>query len=102
MACAHALLLRENRPSCSFMVMVFASTHDIYRVESGKPVFSILTRDPADSIAFIHNRMPVILPSDLVKDWINLRYKAEDILNHAVLTLSHEREHGTEQIQMMF
>ena len=74
----------------------------IYRVESGKPVFSILTRDPADSIAFIHNRMPVILPSDLVKDWINLRYKAEDILNHAVLTLSHEREHGTEQIQMMF
>lgn len=74
----------------------------IYRVESGKPVFSILTRDPADSIAFIHNRMPVILPSDLVKDWMNPKYKAGDILNHAVLTVSHEREQSTVQIQMTF
>ena len=33
----------------------------IYRLEKGVPVFTILTRSPADSIAFIHNRMPVIL-----------------------------------------
>ena len=27
----------------------------IYRVENGRPVFAILTRDPAESISFIHN-----------------------------------------------
>ena len=72
----------------------------IYRIESGRPVFSILTREPAESIAFIHNRMPVILPRDLVKDWTNPQYRAGEILNHAVLDLSHERAEETEQIRM--
>lgn len=36
----------------------------------------ILTREPAESIAFIHNRMPVILPSEAKVDWLNVRYKA--------------------------
>lgn len=62
----------------------------IYRFESGRPVFAILTREPADSIAFIHDRMPVILPHDLVKDWIDPSYRAGEILSHAVLELSYE------------
>ena len=62
----------------------------IYRIEAGRLVFSILTREPADSIAFIHNRMPVILPRDLVKDWTNPQYRAGELLNHAVLDLSYE------------
>ena len=62
----------------------------IYRIESGRPVFSILTREPAESIAFIHNRMPVILPRDLVKDWTNSQCRAGEILSHAVLDLSYE------------
>ena len=72
----------------------------IYRIESRRPVFSILTREPAESIAFIHDRMPVILPHDLVRDWINPSYRAGEILNHAILDLSHERAEGTEQIRM--
>lgn len=72
----------------------------IYRFESGRPVFSILTREPAESIAFIHDRMPVILPRELVRDWINPSYRAGEILNHAILDLSHERAEGTEQIRM--
>ncbi len=72
----------------------------IYRIESGRPVFSILTREPAESIAFIHDRMPVILPHDLVKDWTNPNYRAGEILSHAVLDLSHERAEGAEQISM--
>ena len=62
----------------------------IYCIESDRPVFSILTREPAESIAFIHNRMPVILPRDLVKDWTNPQYRAGELLNHAVLDLSYE------------
>jgi putative SOS response-associated peptidase YedK len=51
----------------------------IYRVENGRPVFTILTRDPAESISFIHNRMPVLLPSDMVPDWINPKYSVGDL-----------------------
>ena len=40
----------------------------IYRMEQGRPVFSILTKDPVESIAFIHNRMPVILPNEAMSD----------------------------------
>lgn len=73
----------------------------IYRIESGKPVFSILTREPAESIKFIHNRMPVILPSDMAKAWVNPKYNAKDILNHAVLAVSHERDQEATQTRMM-
>ena len=57
----------------------------IYRVENGRPVFTILTRDPAESISFIHNRMPVLLPSDMGPDWINSKYSAGDLLRNAIL-----------------
>lgn len=52
----------------------------IYRLENGVPVFSILTKEPAESIAFIHNRMPVILPQTVMADWLNPRYRGEDVL----------------------
>ena len=52
----------------------------IYRMEGGRPVFSILTHEPASQIAFIHDRMPVILPAEATKDWLNIRYAPEDVL----------------------
>lgn len=58
----------------------------LYRIEHGtEPVFTILTREPAQNIAFIHDRMPVILPEDATCDWLNLRYKADEVLKAAVL-----------------
>ena len=60
----------------------------VYRIENGKPVFSILTREPAENIAFIHNRMPVILPSEAKDDWLNVRYKAGDVLKASSLIVS--------------
>ena len=56
----------------------------IYRIEQGRPVFSILTKDPVESIAFIHNRMPVILPKDAMTDWLNPKYNGIEILSSAV------------------
>ena len=56
----------------------------IYRMEQGRPVFSILTKEPVVTIAFIHNRMPVILPNDIMKDWLNPRFDGKDILINAV------------------
>lgn len=61
----------------------------IYRIENGTPVFSILTREPANSISFIHDRMPVILPRDMMNDWLNPRFNANEILQSAVLDISY-------------
>lgn len=74
----------------------------IYRVENGRPVFTILTRDPAESISFIHNRMPVLLPSEMVSDWINPKYSAGDLLRNAILDIQYRQAEGNmpEQIGM--
>ena len=56
----------------------------IYRMEAGKPVFTILTRSAAEGIAFIHERMPVILPNEAAEDWLNPKYHGKDILKTAV------------------
>ena len=56
----------------------------IYRIEQGSAVFSVLTKEPVESIAFIHHRMPVILPKEAMSDWLNPRYNGIEILNAAV------------------
>lgn len=56
----------------------------IYRLESSGASYTILTREPADSIRFIHNRMPVILTPDMAKEWLHLKTPAEEILRRAV------------------
>ena len=57
----------------------------IYRIEHGvTPVFTILTRAAADGIAFIHDRMPVILPTGAVDDWLNIRFDANEVIRAAV------------------
>lgn len=74
----------------------------IYRVENGFPVFSILTREPAESISFIHDRMPVILPAGIIADWINPRYKAEEILNEAILNIQYKVAMNPSDEQLRF
>lgn len=56
----------------------------LYRLEENRPVFAILTRSPADSIAFLHDRMPVILPPSLAADWLSLDCPADAVLSQAV------------------
>lgn len=56
----------------------------IYRMEAGKPVFTILTRGASEGIAFIHERMPVILPNEVTADWLNPKYHGNDILQAAI------------------
>ena len=56
----------------------------LYRIEDDKAVFTILTREPADSIAFIHDRMPVILNGQAKDDRLNLRVDALDVMESAL------------------
>jgi len=61
----------------------------LYRIEGNKAVFTILTREPAESIAFIHDRMPVILPDDIRNDWLNLKSDAMYVMRAAVTKVFH-------------
>ena len=68
----------------------------LYRIEEGLPVFTILTREPSDPVRQIHDRMPLILPGDLIDDWISPDRRAEDMLEYAVTDLVLDRMGGTE------
>ena len=59
-------------------------------MEAGKPVFTILTRNAVEGIAFIHERMPVILPNSAVADWLNPKYHGNDILKTAVIQMKYQ------------
>ena len=67
----------------------------LYRMETSKgityPVFTILTRDSAPDIGFIHDRMPVILPQNLGGDWINPGNKADEIVSEALNDMVFEK-----------
>ncbi len=74
----------------------------LYRIAGGRPEFVILARPPAPGIAFIHDRMPVILPRERVADWTNPQCDAADILDRAVLAVTHEKAQTDGQLEMVF
>ena len=55
------------------------------------PAFAILTREPGEAIAFIHDRMPVILPRDLVKAWVSPDGVPEEIIKYALTEMYYEK-----------
>ena len=59
----------------------------LYRTENCGIVFTVLTKGPDESVAFIHDRMPVLLPEEAMGDWLNLRYDANDVLKNAGIEL---------------
>jgi len=59
----------------------------IYRLTGSVPEFTVLTREPATSIAFIHDRMPVILPEEVMSDWLDPRIHGRELLDAAVLDM---------------
>lgn len=56
----------------------------LYRMEDGLPVFAVLTKEPTKGLSLIHDRMPLILPKDLIDAWINPDYRPEDLLKYAL------------------
>ena len=67
----------------------------LYRIEEKGdlkyPVFTVLTRDPAEEIRFIHDRMPLILPSDSVRSWIKPDGNPKEILDSALTDMVFEK-----------
>ena len=63
----------------------------LYRIENGLPVFVILTREPGEALRFLHDRMPLIMPEELVTEWIRPDRKAEELLPRALTDLDFEK-----------
>ena len=47
------------------------------------PCFTILTREAADGISFIHDRMPVIVPKEKEADWLSQQLTLDELLEDA-------------------
>ena len=47
------------------------------------PCFTILTREAADGISFIHDRMPVIVPKEKEADWLSQQLTLDELLGDA-------------------
>lgn len=63
----------------------------LYGMEENIPVFTILTREPSKDIAFIHDRMPVVLPGDAAKQWVNPNVKPEEIIGAAITDMFYDK-----------
>ena len=66
----------------------------LYRIENGLPVFVILTREPGEELRFLHDRMPLLLPGELVDAWIRPDTRPEDLLEKALTDVTLERTVG--------
>ncbi|MBE5996451.1 MAG: SOS response-associated peptidase [Lachnospiraceae bacterium] len=63
----------------------------LYRIEDGLPVFVVLTREPGEDIRFIHDRMPLILPDDLVGEWIRPDADPAELAERAMTDMVFEK-----------
>ena len=56
----------------------------LYRIENGYPVFVVLTTAPTSVLSEIHDRMPVLLPKEYIKEWIRPKTNPSEILPHMI------------------
>lgn len=71
----------------------------LYRFEESMqlPVFVILTRPAAESLSFIHDRMPVILPKAMQEKWLTGTAGVQEVLNGSVEDLEYTPESTGQQ-----
>ena len=55
-----------------------------YRLEQSLPVFVILTREPAEDLRRIHDRMPLMLPEESLASWLSPEGDPEKLLSTAL------------------
>ena len=56
------------------------------------PTFTVLTREASPGISFIHDRMPIILPSEIITDWLDSRNDAVEVIQAAMLDMEYHPE----------
>ncbi len=63
----------------------------LYRIENNYPVFSVLTREPSEALLHIHDRMPFILPKELIDEWISPDSIPEEYMQCALTDIIAEK-----------
>lgn len=56
----------------------------LYRMENNLPAFVILTRPADNSLMWMHDRMPVLLPKSRISEWINPASDPERIIQFSL------------------
>lgn len=56
----------------------------LYRMENDLPCFVILTRPATEELIWMHERMPVMLPESLIRQWINPDKPADEMINRCI------------------
>lgn len=72
------ITLQNNQP------FAFAGLWDLWKSSDGRQVQSctIITTEPNELMASIHNRMPAILRPGAYEDWLNPQLRDEHVLTH--------------------
>jgi len=72
------ITLQEEQP------FAFAGLWDLWKSPDGRQVQSctIITTEPNELMASIHNRMPAILRPKTYEDWLNPQLRDEQVLTH--------------------
>ena len=60
--------------------------------KDGAPRFTVLTRDAAPGIEFIHNRMPVIVPPEKRDAWLSQQFTLDELLGDAETDMEYKPE----------
>ncbi len=63
----------------------------LYRMEDGIPVFVILTRPADESLLWMHDRMPVMLPKDRIREWIRPGSDPEPVIRNCLTRVRWEQ-----------
>ena len=66
----------------------------LYRIEDGYPVFVVLTKEPTVELERIHDRMPLMLPKDMINEWITPSSKPEEVIRYALSDMVIEKAEG--------
>ena len=56
----------------------------LYRIEKGYPVFVILTKEPTDILRKMHDRMPFMLPSEKIDEWVDPSSTPDNLIQYAL------------------
>ena len=74
----------------------------IYRLEDGVPHYVILTTSANDSMIDVHDRMPVMIEYEELRQWITDSSKAEYFLNRKQSELDKKSEDGQLKFDLEF
>lgn len=74
------------------VVTYLAGLYDIENRDGIRyPVFTVLTRAPGEEIRFIHDRMPVILARENVKEWMDHGHDPDEAVRSALTQMYYEK-----------